>query len=123
MRAYTPLFLAIVVMAAVFGMPLLLSGPMNHEMGCPFDQGEAAMCAMSVLEHMKYWQLAFASIVLELLAVAALTFIAYGKWKGIAPRTPGFGRILAHSHVPARPTLFQELFSRGILNRKESYIF
>ncbi len=111
--------LGAVVIVAVLGMPLMLATPMHHEVGCPFAPGQAAMCATNVLEHVKHWQVAFAVILVELLAVAALAVVVFRQWQILAFPEPSHARIRVSARAPDRPTLFQELFSRGILNRKE----
>ena len=119
--AYTPLLLVIVLVVAVLGMPLLLASPTHHEIGCPFLSGQAALCASNVLEHVRHWQTAFAAIFAEMLSIAALTLLVALQWGGGALPERSFARIRMRARVPARPTLLQELFSQGILNRKEQY--
>ena len=123
LRAYTPFLLGIVVIVAVLGMPLMLMTTMHHEMGCPFAMGQATICATSILEHLQHWQIVFASILAELLLIAAFALIVLRQWELAVMPEPGLVRIRLRSHAPDRPTLLQELFSRGILNRKESYHF
>jgi xanthine/uracil/vitamin C permease (AzgA family) len=113
----------IVVIVAVLGMPLMLASPLHQETGCPFALGQTAMCATSTLEHMKHWQTAFATILAEMLIIVALALVALRQWKIVALPERSFARIQMRSRVPDRPTLFQELFTRGILNRKEAYRF
>lgn len=122
-RAYTPLLLGLIVMAAVFGLPLMLSSPMHHEMGCPFTPAQAAICATSVLEHVKHWQVAFASIFINLLVIASLAFVAARQWNFAHEALQNSAWAKVRDHVPDRPTLLQELYADGILNRKEPYHF
>lgn len=117
-RTFTPLLLTIVVIVAVLGLPLLLASPVHHDMGCPFMSGQMAICAASVLQHIKHWQVAFAATLAELLLVAALALFALRQWELAALPERTFERIRARSRIPDRPTLLQELFSRGILNPK-----
>ncbi|MSU73549.1 hypothetical protein EXS56_00210 [Candidatus Kaiserbacteria bacterium] len=123
LRAYTPLLLVIIVIVALLGMPLLLASPMHHEMGCPFVSGETAFCATSILEHITHWQTAFATVLAEMLAVAALALVALYQRRVVVLPGRSFARIRIRSRTPLRPTLLQELFSRGILNRKEPLHF
>lgn len=123
LRTYAPLILVIVVIVALLGMPLMLSSPLHHEMGCPFVPGQVALCATNIFEHITHWQTAFAMILAEILAVVALVLVALYQWRLVAPPEPGFARIRMRRRVPERPTLLQELFSQGILNRKESLHF
>ena len=123
LQAYTPLLLVIIVIVALLGMPLLLASPMHHEMGCPFTSGEAIFCATNFLQHITHWQTAFAIVLGEILVIAALALVALYQWRTIVLPGRRFARIRMRSRTPMRPTLLQELFSRGILNRKESYSF
>ena len=110
-HAYTPLFLVILVIVAVFGMPLMLASPMHHDTGCPFMSGQAAICVASILEHIQHWQIAFATILGEILLIAALALVAAWQWKTHDPPQRSFARIWMRSRAPDRPTLLQELFS------------
>lgn len=123
LRAYTPFLIGLVVLVAVLRMPLMLATPMHHEIGCPFAMGQAALCATSVLEHVRHWQIAFASILAQLLVIAALALITLREWQRLVLPDRSFARVRLRPRAPDRPTLFQELFSRGILNRKEPYAF
>ncbi|PIR84040.1 hypothetical protein COU18_01380 [Candidatus Kaiserbacteria bacterium CG10_big_fil_rev_8_21_14_0_10_51_14] len=116
-HTYLPLLFTIVVIAAVLGMPLILSSSMHYEMGCPFMSGQTAICVSPVLEHLRHWQTAFATILAELLLIAALTLLAMRQWYLLLPEKR-FERIRTRSRAPDRPTLLQELFARGILNPK-----
>jgi hypothetical protein len=79
------------------------------------------ICATTVLEHLKHWQTAFSTILAELLLVAALALFFARQWELAALPERIFAGIRVRNRAPDRPTLLQELFSRGILNRKESY--
>ncbi len=123
LQAYTPLLLVIIVIVALLGMPLFLASPMHHEMGCPFTSGQVAICATNFLEHITHWQTAFATVLGEILLIAALALVALYQWRVIVLPELNFARVRARRRTPARPTLLQELFARGILNRKESLHF
>ena len=120
--AYTPLLLVVVVIVALLGMPLVLAGPMHHEMGCPFMSGQAALCVTSILEHIKHWQTAFAAVLFEIFTLCALALFLQRPLLGML-LAPERIRWRAHTDSPARPTLLQELYARGILNRKEDFYF
>ena len=122
LRTHAPLLLTIVVIATVLGMPVLLASPMHHEIGCPFMSGQTAICAPTFLEHLRDWQNAFAIVLAELLLIAALTVALTRQWAPVSPERR-FERVRIRNRAPDRPTLLQELFSEGILNRKESYHF
>ncbi len=115
---YTPLLLVVIVVIALLGMPLMLASSAHHEMDCTFMSGHMALCAMNVLQHIQHWQAAFAAILVELLLVAALAGIAMRQWEAVTLPERDFARIRIQNRVPARPTLLQELFSRGILHSK-----
>lgn len=123
LQAYTPIFLVIIVIVVVLGMPFMLANPMHHEMGCPFMSGQTAMCTASVLEHMRHWQTAFATILAELLLIATFALVAMYQWPIAGLPERSFARMRTRIRIPERPTLLQELFSNGILNRKEHYRF
>ena len=114
---YIPLLLVIVVVVALLGMPLIIASPMHHEMGCPFMSEQAALCVTSILEHIKHWQTAFAAVLFEIFTLCALALFLQRPLLGML-LAPERIRWRAHTDSPARPTLLQELFSRGILNPK-----
>ena len=110
-----PLLIALVV-AAVFGVYITFA-PMQHGAGCLMMPFEVALCGNSAAIHLEHWQSAFAAVLANvfLLLALALTFIRPELFKLPERRLVTFS---ARSREPARPTLFQELFSRGILNSK-----
>lgn len=111
--------LVIFLFVALFGLTLLLSHSGHHE-GCPLMSAQAVMCESSIVEHASMWNSMFASIITSLTLLIAITFLFRNE----------DGLIRAHERIRfrgttqfPRPTLFQELFSRGILNRKEPHVF
>jgi len=106
--------LILLSMGAVF---IALTGPMHHEMGCPFMPGHSVVCAQP-LEHLSHWQSSFLAIVADILLLFTLLFLAFRKRLVFARETGPPRRIFLQSIVPHRPTLLQELFSQGILNPK-----
>ena len=122
-RAFIPALVAVVVIVAVLGMPLVLGAPIHHENGCPFMPGQSFACATGIFEHITHWQSAFATIFAELFALATLALFVLRKQRIFFFSDQRLGRIQIHTHNPPRPTLFQELFSQGILNRKEPSLF
>jgi len=120
---YTFAILTVFVFVAVFGMPLVLSTPMHHEV-CPFMSmsDQPVICSAETLLHMKHWQSALATILAEILVLVALA-LAFFRKPFSAFTDTGQVRYRARKRVPERVTLFQELFSRGILNRKEPHLF
>lgn len=104
------------VLLAVFGV--FLPAHIGHTMGCPLTMGETALCPTS-LSHIGHWKSAFTAILGELLLLIAIA-IALSTWFQIRiARNPRHDHYALQARVPVRPTLFQELFARGILNRKE----
>ena len=102
------LFIGVYVLIALFGVAFL--APMGSEMACPFAAG-----CMSAVEYLSHWQGAFAAVLAEVIGLClfALTFFILGS--------PPIARFYRYrpARTPVRPTLLQELFSRGILHRKE----
>jgi hypothetical protein len=106
------------VLMAVFG--LYMPGHIGHEAGCPFSPGETAMCA-SPISHLEHWQSAFAAVLGELL-ILIFAVVAVVVWsKRFVNRNPQHERYRLYERISLRPLLFQELYSRGILNRKEPH--
>lgn len=107
--------LAAFILGAVFGLYVALF-PMPHEMGCPFALGHTLLCVAS-FDHLAHWQNAFTAVLAEIIA---LFILAVFSWQLILLRP---NNTLREVHcfregIFILPTLFQELFSQGILNRK-----
>lgn len=119
-RVYVLPIMALFIVAALFSAFIFMS-PMHAEMGCPFTGSQPVICATNMLTHLNHWQLAFASILVELLLIVALALAYIQQWRLSFSPDPSFQRIHKRRHEPDRPTRIQELFSRGILNRKEPY--
>ncbi len=109
------LVLSAFIVMAVFG--LYLPQHMGHEMGCQFAPHESALCSTPFM-HLQHWQSAFTAVLGGfLILIAVILFVVWAK--PLANRSPQYERLRLRHRTPKRPTLFQELFSRGILNRKE----
>jgi hypothetical protein len=110
---FTLLFAFLVM--AIFGMYLM---PMHEAAGCPLMPGEAALCSTSILEHVGYWQAAFAATLTGflMLCVGLLLLVAYTRFDPCKEMVRQ--RFRVHGKSPVRPTLFQELYAHGILNRR-----
>jgi hypothetical protein len=113
MRYGTGIVLGVLCFVAAFGLPVLLSHS-DHHVGCPLQMAQAALCSQAALEHLSLWQSMFASI----LSIFVL-FIGFVAFRIEAP-------VLVQELVrwrmyrtTSRPTVLQELYSRGIHNRKE----
>jgi hypothetical protein len=119
-RLITSFVLSAFVLLAVFGLYLPTMEHMGHE-SCPFAPGEASAC-VAPLAHLEHWQSSFTGILAEafvLIGVALVLVLGFA----LTPKTDAqFERYRLQERIPIRPTLFQELFSRGILNRKEPQI-
>ncbi len=113
-------FVAIFILFSMGAVWFALTGPMHHEMGCPFMPGHEVACA-GPLEHLSHWQSSFLAIVAEILAFFVLLFFAFRSrfLSELDVGPPKF--IFLNSPISHRPTLLEELFSKGILNRKEPY--
>ena len=109
----------IFVFVALFGLSLLLSHS-GHHAGCPLMAAEEVMCESTIFEHVSIWQALFVSIVNTLLTLILTVFVS---WKIETPKLEfEHVRLRCISRAP-RPTLLQELYAQGILNRKEPYCF
>lgn len=82
--------------------------------------GAIAVCAVP-LAHLQNWQAAFTAILLEILVLWTAALLVRARFDVFDSDTALHGFGLALRRTPARPTLFQELFSNGILNRKEPH--
>lgn len=115
------LTLSIFLFVALFGLPMLLSHSGHHE-GCPLAVAETALCNSTILEHMSLWQSMFASMLLSLSLLIGALFISFRREFSLLIAEVQ-NRVRVKATISIRPTLFQELFRRGILNRKEYYNF
>jgi hypothetical protein len=117
----TSIVLVAFILLVGFGLYIPTTNHGGHEMGCPFASGSTAICA-APLAHLEHWQSTFVTILAEtlLLAVVLLFFSAISSIPKIDPQHE---RYRLRAHIPTRPTLFQELYSGGIVNRKEPQIF
>lgn len=115
LRLYTSILLAAFVLLAVFGLYIPFLGHTGHEMGCPFGHG-TVMCAAPLM-HIEHWQSALVAVLTQIFMLGAL--LVFAVWlQPYAARDPQYERYRLRVHLPKRPTLFQELFSQGIHNRK-----
>lgn len=97
----------------------------SMDMGMAMDGQTHSFCPMAgmtsactnVLDHISYWQLALTSTLAEIVELLALAFVLvrFGYWLSarFAPSPP-----LRPQRISDAPTLFQRLFSAGILNPK-----
>ena len=67
--------------------------------------------------------MAFAAILAEILALCALAIFFFKRPLLAVITDTSQVRWRVRKRTPVRPTLFQELFAQGILNRKEPHLF
>lgn len=119
-KLYASLILTAFIVAAVFGLYLVILAPAEHHSGCPFSA--AAEACVSQLEHLTHWQSSFAAIAAELVVLFALALAILGSTGLPDLGLRQYRAYRLRERVPRRPTLLQELFSQGILHRKEPQI-
>lgn len=109
------------IAVAVFGLLPMVGmghGAMNHDVGCPYAAGTQTMCDMG-LSHIRGWQTfssAHVSIFVLLLAITTLSILP------LVRTVLASGRIylgLRRRRISILRTMYQELFSSGILNPKK----
>jgi hypothetical protein len=109
--------LAILVLVSMGAVFFALTGPMNHEMGCPFMLEQEVVCS-EPLTHLEHWQSSFLAFVADYKTLLVLTlFIVF--YFAPFPELEKQRLRLHHGRLSSRPTLLQELFRSGILNKKE----
>lgn len=107
----------ILLFVAIFGLLLVLSNPMHHG-GCPLMVAQKSICNGNTVEHISLWDAMFASIITLLATLISLALIVL-RWGGELLFARERVRHRRYAVVSHRPTLFQELCSRGIHNSKE----
>lgn len=115
-RLITAFVIIAFVVLAVFG--LYLPAHVGHEMTCPFSSGETAICA-SPLSHLAHWQTAFVAVLIEFLVFVCAALVFFFSLTLEIVRSPQLEKFRLRERIPIRPPLFQELYSQGILNRRE----
>ena len=114
------LILIAFALSGVFGIYLTF-GHEGHGMHCLFSDGQAAVCDRALL-HLSHWESAYTAIVSHVLFLLSFCILGVALFRLRHLRDPVPLQVV-FSRVSERPCLLQELFSRGILNRKEGYIF
>lgn len=119
-RVLAAITFGVFLSVTLFGLLVLLSHA-DHHSGCPLA-AQAVLCESTIIEHFSIWQSMLASVVAAL--VLLLGFSLFVTVHGLVP-LPAHERLRIRlvACVSRRPTLLQELFSQGILNRKEPYPF
>jgi hypothetical protein len=109
--------------AYMFAGGYFLIGTMDHHhetSGCPFMPGEQVICQMDASDHISAWQSRFATVlptILILSIIAAAVILTWRQWyppPEILLTGISYQREVALHIVP----IYQELFSRGLLNPK-----
>lgn len=114
-RIFASVLLIVFIVAAVFGMYAMVAHPMQEGMECPFMPGGTALCALSSLAHLTLWQSAFTATLVTVLSMLVFLTFARPEFPHLEEKQRYRWRVRRTS-LPA--TLFQELFSNGILNPK-----
>lgn len=117
---FAGLILAIFCFVALFGLYLPIMDHTGHETGCLFTLGDIVLCSAS-LAYTGDWQSAFTAVLVGVLALFAFALVRLARFDF---PDPGMGQRDAYKtrrRIPLRPLLFQELYSAGILNRKEPH--
>ena len=107
----------IFLFVTIFGLPVLLSHS-DHHMGCPLQAAATVMCESTVIDHVSMWQAMFASVIGTLILALGFAAIVIGRQGDLFLAHERL-RVRSRSLASVRPLLFQELYSRGIHNRKE----
>jgi hypothetical protein len=118
LQRYTLILGAAFVLTAVFGLFAMVLSAHDHQSGCHGEASASVVCE-EVLAHIPHWQQVALAVAVEVLVLVAFAYvffvrIAYGA---AGNHVSAYARL--RQRVPLCPTLFQELFARGILNRKE----
>ena len=120
-RLIPSLVLSAFVLLAVFGLYFPTMEHRGHE-GCPFAPGAAAVC-VAPLAHLEHWQSSFTGILAEIFVLVGAALLLVFGFVLTSKIDAQFKRYRLRERIPIRPALFQELFSRGILNRKEPQLY
>lgn len=105
------------IFVAVFGF-LAIVPSHHHEPGCPFMIGEQSICPMGLFEHIQAWQSMFTVSLPSILLLIAFLFIVVTLWQSLHPPNLLFFVRKKAKQTGSHNLLYQELFSRGILNPK-----
>ena len=113
-------FISIFILIAGFGfiLPIINDGH-HHESGCPFMMDEQSVCTMTPLDHFVVWQKIFISFIPKIFILIPLLFYSLILLSMRFNPPDKFIYIPSEQKNPSiPPSLFQQLFSKGILNPK-----
>ena len=110
------LVLTAFVLAALLGVYGMVSLSHHEHSGCS-SPTQHTLCA-TPLEHLGHWQGVFTAIFAEILALFVLVAL-YFTYTSLTVDSLKSALWNYRKKVLLRPTLLQELFSQGILHRKE----
>jgi uncharacterized membrane protein len=118
-RLVTAIVLLVFIVVGLFGLRSLLSHS-DHHSNCPLQGATTVLCESTTIEHIGIWQAMFVAVLIVL--VVSVGVHLFFKRLDVPSSTERV-RLRNTDFYNPRPTLLQELFSDGILNRKESYAF
>lgn len=110
------------ILIAVFGIFGITASHGNHDMGCAYSLGELTLCAMQIsyFNDWSSWGIAMLFSVFGFIALAAFLYGRVCSRLEVDVSCP-MQRVRPEGTDPLQPTLFQQLYSDGILNRKEAF--
>jgi hypothetical protein len=114
--------LAAFIFAAVFGLYAMAAMPTHaHGSNCPFSTPMPQVCG-AVLVHIEHWERTVLALLVEVLLLIAFAGTVLFTWYLAQNDLRGYVYVRLRERVPIRPALLQELFSQGILHRKEPQV-
>lgn len=116
-RFVTSVLLIAFISLAGVALYVPVAGHAGHHTDCPFAQKTATMCA-TPLAHLEHWRSALTATLVEVLVLTVVVAFFVGVPFPTPKGDPQYQRYRFRARVPRRPSLLQELLSRGILNPK-----
>jgi len=108
----------LIILLSVFTFGVLsIPNSHHHEPGCPFMVGERSICPMGTLDHLSAWKSVF-SISTSLIIYLAFVIIGLFVFKKDNPPLNFLIIRRLQENEFLFQDLYQELFSRGVLNPK-----
>lgn len=112
----TKLILTTFVLSSLFGMYGMVSLSHGEHGTCSPMPGQHMVC-VNPLEHLEHWQALYTATFAQTVALAA-TMMLYWIGGFALHKTVHAYKNRTGKRAPLRPTIFQELFAKGILHRK-----
>jgi len=116
MNKLSTLVLVVFILVALFGAYAALTHD-SHTDGCPLMVSGEVICGNTILDHLSLWQTMFAGT-LAAFSFVLLRMFALLRDAPVPDASPYVSVCMFCAHATDRPTLLQELFSRGLLNPK-----